>query len=321
MTAGASSGCEGWAWDDVLPYFRRSQHQERGACEIHGVGGPLNVSDPTTGHEVSEAVIEACEALGLPHRDPNGAEQEGVGWYQVTIKDGKRCSAAVAYLHPAMERPNLQVETRALAQPDPVRRQARGRGGVRPERREEGGPGERRGDPGRRRDQFAPAAPAFRNRPGRLAARARHRNRRRPSGRRREPPGPFRHRRDLPAEEGHRLGQRARPGHPLPQGDAQIYVRQEGPAHPLRRPCRRLLQVARGPRRARHPVPHPARDDGPGQARQRPEDGAGEGARPHHRALPAPPGIARNDPDQVARSRRPIRRSSPIICPTGSTRK
>ncbi|HYI41978.1 MAG TPA: GMC family oxidoreductase N-terminal domain-containing protein [Allosphingosinicella sp.] len=109
-------GCEGWAWDDVLPYFRRSQHQERGGCDIHGVGGPLNVSDPTTGHEVSEAVIHACEALGLPHRDPNGAEQEGVGWYQVTIKDGKRCSAAVAYLHPAMERPNLRVETRALAQ-------------------------------------------------------------------------------------------------------------------------------------------------------------------------------------------------------------
>lgn len=108
-------GCEGWAWDDVLPYFRRSQHQERGECDLHGVGGPLNVSDPTTGHEVSEAVIEACEALGLPHRDPNGAEQEGVGWYQVTIKDGKRCSAAVAYLHPAMDRPNLQVETRALA--------------------------------------------------------------------------------------------------------------------------------------------------------------------------------------------------------------
>jgi choline dehydrogenase len=108
-------GCEGWAWDDVLPYFRRCQHQERGECDLHGVGGPLNVSDPTTGHEVSEAVIHACEALGLPHRDANGAEQEGVGWYQVTIKDGKRCSAAVAYLHPAMGRPNLQVETRALA--------------------------------------------------------------------------------------------------------------------------------------------------------------------------------------------------------------
>jgi choline dehydrogenase len=108
-------GCEGWAWDDVLPYFRRSQNQERGACDIHAVGGPLNVSDPTESHEVSEAAIAACEALGLPHRDPNGAEQEGVGWYQVTIKDGKRCSAAVAYLHPAMSRPNLRVETRAQA--------------------------------------------------------------------------------------------------------------------------------------------------------------------------------------------------------------
>ncbi|HLL32277.1 MAG TPA: GMC family oxidoreductase N-terminal domain-containing protein [Allosphingosinicella sp.] len=108
-------GCEGWGWDDVLPYFRRCQNQERGACDIHGVGGPLNVSDPTTGHEVSEAVIEACEALGLPRRDANGPDQEGVGWYQVTIKDGKRCSAAVAYLHPAMERSNLRVETRALA--------------------------------------------------------------------------------------------------------------------------------------------------------------------------------------------------------------
>ena len=108
-------GCEGWSWDDVLPYFRRSQNQERGACEHHAVGGPLNVSDPAEGHEVSEAAIAACEALGLPHRDPNGAEQEGVGWYQVTIKDGKRCSAAVAYLHPAMDRPNLSVETRAQA--------------------------------------------------------------------------------------------------------------------------------------------------------------------------------------------------------------
>ena len=108
-------GCEGWSWDDVLPYFRRSQNQERGACDIHAVGGPLNVSDPVTRHEVSEAAIEACEALGLPHRDPNGAEQEGVGWYQVTIRDGKRCSAAVAYLHPAMSRPNLRVETRAQA--------------------------------------------------------------------------------------------------------------------------------------------------------------------------------------------------------------
>ena len=108
-------GCEGWGWDDVFPYFRRSEDQARGACENHAVGGPLHVSDPADGHDVSQVAIEACEALGLPQRDANGPEQEGVGWYQVTIRNGLRCSAAVAYLHPAMDRPNLRVETRALA--------------------------------------------------------------------------------------------------------------------------------------------------------------------------------------------------------------
>jgi len=108
-------GCDGWSWADVFPYFRRCQDQERGPCETHAVGGPLHVADPASTHEVSEAAIAACEALGLPHRDPNGPEQESVGWYQVTIRDGRRCSAAVAYLHPAMTRPNLRVETRALA--------------------------------------------------------------------------------------------------------------------------------------------------------------------------------------------------------------
>ncbi|URD60863.1 GMC family oxidoreductase N-terminal domain-containing protein [Sphingomonas sp. KRR8] len=108
-------GCENWGWEDVFPYFRKAQHQERGASEDHAVGGPLNVSDPCDSHEVSEAAIKACEALGLPERDINGPEQEGVGWFQLNIKNGKRCSAAVAYLHPAMSRPNLRVETRALA--------------------------------------------------------------------------------------------------------------------------------------------------------------------------------------------------------------
>ena len=108
-------GCHGWGWDDVLPYFRRAQHQARGECETHAVGGPLHVADPADSHPVSEAAIEACEALGLPRRDCNGPEQEGVSWFQVNIKDGKRHSAAVAYLHPAMHRPNLQVLTRAQA--------------------------------------------------------------------------------------------------------------------------------------------------------------------------------------------------------------
>ncbi|MBL6939802.1 MAG: choline dehydrogenase [Alphaproteobacteria bacterium] len=108
-------GCEGWSWADVHPYFRRAQHQERGGDEYHATGGPLNVSDVTEGHEVSDAVVKACEQAGLPHRDFNGAEQEGAGWYQLTVKNGQRCSAAVAYLHPAMGRANLKVETRALA--------------------------------------------------------------------------------------------------------------------------------------------------------------------------------------------------------------
>ncbi|MGI9169658.1 MAG: GMC family oxidoreductase [Caulobacteraceae bacterium] len=109
-------GCEGWGWDDVRPYFLRAQHQERGAGEHHAVGGPLNVSDATEGHLVSDAVIEACVQAGIPRNpDVNGADQEGVAWYQLTVKNGQRCSAAVAYLHPAMKRANLRVETRALA--------------------------------------------------------------------------------------------------------------------------------------------------------------------------------------------------------------
>ena len=108
-------GCEGWGWDDVLPYFRRAQHQERGADAHHATGGPLNVSDVTETHEVSDAVVEACVQAGLPKVDVNGDSQEGVGYYQLTVKNGQRCSAAVAYLHPVMGRANLVVETNALA--------------------------------------------------------------------------------------------------------------------------------------------------------------------------------------------------------------
>jgi choline dehydrogenase len=109
-------GCAGWGWDDVAPYFRRAQHQERGACDWHATGGPLNVSDVTTKHPVSDAVIEACAQAGIPRNDDvNAGSQEGATYYQLTVKNGQRCSAAVAYLHPAMNRPNLQVETNALA--------------------------------------------------------------------------------------------------------------------------------------------------------------------------------------------------------------
>jgi choline dehydrogenase len=110
------TGCEGWSADDVLPYFKRAEHQERGADEWHGVGGPLNVSDVRERHPLSEALVEACVQAGIPRSDDiNSERQEGATWFQTTIRGGKRHSAAVAYLHPVMRRRNLRVETKALA--------------------------------------------------------------------------------------------------------------------------------------------------------------------------------------------------------------
>ena len=109
-------GCEGWSWDDVLPYFRRAENQERGADRWHATGGPLNVSDVTERHPISDAVLDACAEAGIPrNNDVNGETQEGASYYQLTVKNGLRQSAAVAYLHPVMSRSNLRVETRALA--------------------------------------------------------------------------------------------------------------------------------------------------------------------------------------------------------------
>jgi choline dehydrogenase len=109
-------GNEGWAWEDVLPYFLRSEHNERGASEFHAVGGPLNVSDITERHEISDAVIDALVGLGIPHRDVNGPEQEGCGYFQLTVKNGRRQSTAVAYLTPAKRRKNLSIRTNALVE-------------------------------------------------------------------------------------------------------------------------------------------------------------------------------------------------------------
>ena len=111
----AQMGARGWSWDEVLPYFRKSQHQERGESEHHGTGGPLNVADFPEQHPVSAALIQACDQAGIPYReDINTGDQEGVTWFQLTLKSGRRNSAAVAYLHPAMKRSNLTVETRAM---------------------------------------------------------------------------------------------------------------------------------------------------------------------------------------------------------------
>jgi choline dehydrogenase len=106
------AGCAGWSFDDLLPYFKRSEDNERGASELHGAGGPLAVSEGRSRNPMMDAFVDAGEQAGLArNEDFNGPEQDGVGYYQLTQRDGRRCSAAVAYLHPAMERPNLTVET------------------------------------------------------------------------------------------------------------------------------------------------------------------------------------------------------------------
>lgn len=110
-------GNEGWGWDDILPYFIKSENQERGKDDLHGSGGPLNVSDLADPHPISRAFVEAGVERGLPRLDDcNGVSQEGVGFYQVTIKNGRRHSAAAGYLKEARDRPNLAVETEALVQ-------------------------------------------------------------------------------------------------------------------------------------------------------------------------------------------------------------
>jgi len=103
-------GVPGWAWDDLFPYFLKAEDNERGASEWHAVGGPLAVSDQRSGNKITPAFVEAGVEAGLArNEDFNGAEQDGVGMYQLTQRGGMRASAAVAYLHPAAERPNLTV--------------------------------------------------------------------------------------------------------------------------------------------------------------------------------------------------------------------
>jgi len=110
----AAQGNPGWSYDEVLPYFRRAEHNERGADRYHGTGGPLNVMDLASANAWDAHFVAAAVQAGFAHnQDFNGAEQEGVGHYQVTQRDGERFSAAKAYLTPHLQRPNLQVFTGA----------------------------------------------------------------------------------------------------------------------------------------------------------------------------------------------------------------
>jgi choline dehydrogenase-like flavoprotein len=111
------SGCAGWSFDDVLPYFKRAEGNQRGESALHGADGPLQVGEQQSPRPITEDFVRAAAECGIPRNDDfNGAEQEGAGLYQVTqfhggAKNGERCSAAAAYLHPVMDRPNLTVLT------------------------------------------------------------------------------------------------------------------------------------------------------------------------------------------------------------------
>jgi len=110
-------GNAGWGYDDVLPYFKKAENQQRGADKYHGAGGPLPVSDWRHADRLSEAFVVAAAETGIPtNPDFNGASQEGAGFFQTTTRRGRRASTAFSYLRPAKNRSNLRIETSALAQ-------------------------------------------------------------------------------------------------------------------------------------------------------------------------------------------------------------
>jgi choline dehydrogenase len=108
-------GNAGWSFEDVLPYFKRSEDQARGADDLHGAGGPLSVSDVSEPHPLCEAFIEASEQAGFPrNNDFNGPDQEGAGYFQLTARNGRRSSTATGYLKQARRRDNLKIVSGAL---------------------------------------------------------------------------------------------------------------------------------------------------------------------------------------------------------------
>lgn len=117
----ASLGCEGWDWQSVLPYFCKAENNERGANDVHGASGPLQVSNQKSPRPITDAFVAAGQSLQIRQVDDfNSGDNEGIGLYQVTqfhdeARNGERCSAAAAYLHPVMDRPNLTVLTGAHA--------------------------------------------------------------------------------------------------------------------------------------------------------------------------------------------------------------
>ncbi len=109
-----AQGAPGWGWNDVLPYFMRSEDNARGASDFHGAGGEMTISEQRSPRPLDRRLIDACAATGIPRVDDyNGSEQDGVSMFQVFQKNGRRWSAADAFLRPALKRPNLEVVTNA----------------------------------------------------------------------------------------------------------------------------------------------------------------------------------------------------------------
>src|SRR5205814_2076944 len=156
----AASGLSGWSYAEVLPYFRRQESWEGGAGPYRGGDGPLTVTTARYADPLVEACLAAGRALQLPATpDYNGAQQEGLSRIQQTIRNGRRCSAAEAYLRPALARGNLRVETGALVSRI-VLEGGRGRRRLHLGRRCRGGAGGARGHPRWWRHQFAAALDA-----------------------------------------------------------------------------------------------------------------------------------------------------------------
>ena len=237
-TAGATTTC--------CPYFKRSEDNERGEDAYHGVGGPL-ARRPTAARcsRWSTTMLEAAVQAGYElNRDLNGERQDGVGRFQLTQRDGLRWSAADAFLHPAAERPNLEVRDRALRPADRLRGRPRGRRRGRPRRRARDDARRARGDPLGRHLPVAGAADALRDRPGGGARPVRDRGARGPAGRP-QPAGPLHGAAQLP-------DRRADAVRHLHARELRA-ARERGPrpAHLEHPRGRRLLPHAAGPARRR----------------------------------------------------------------------
>ena len=139
----AAQGAPGWAYADVLPYFKKSEDNVRGASDYHGVAGPMRVSEQRSPRPLDRKLLEACVAAGIPWiADYNGPEQDGASMFQVTQRDGRRWSTADAFLRPVLKRPNLEVRTKTTAPGDRTRRRPRSRRETAPRPRRQRGASE-----------------------------------------------------------------------------------------------------------------------------------------------------------------------------------